>query len=176
MKSSLFLILLLFFAITCTTNGQYSKDKKVTVKQNTIGSTALFDKNGKYLGNINKNQYDPNSISNPYGHYGSPYSSESINNPYGTYGNPYSSQSVNNPYGSSESPQIYDREGNYLGRVNKNIYDSESISNPYGVYGSPYSSQSINNPYGKYGNPYSTNSATNPFGTGSIFKINPKKK
>lgn len=53
---------------------------------------------GKYLGNVNANQYDPNSVSNPYGRYGSRYSPDSINNPYGQYGSPYSPNSVNNPY------------------------------------------------------------------------------
>jgi hypothetical protein len=38
--------------------------------------------NGRYRGNLNNNKFDPNSISNPYGRYGSPYSSESINNPF----------------------------------------------------------------------------------------------
>ena len=40
----------------------------------------------------------PNSISNPYGQYGNPYSPDSIKNPYGA-GNPYSTSSPYNPYG-----------------------------------------------------------------------------
>lgn len=58
----------------------------------------IVSPDGKYLGNANSNPYDPNSISNPYGRYGSPYSPDSINNPYGRYGSPYSPNSVNNPY------------------------------------------------------------------------------
>lgn len=61
-------------------------------------SPQIYSSDGKYLGNLNNNPYDPNSVSNPYGKYGSPYSSDSINNPYGKYGNPYSSDGVNNPY------------------------------------------------------------------------------
>lgn len=38
---------------------------------------------GKFLGNLSNNKYDPNSVSNPYGQYGSKYSADSINNPYG---------------------------------------------------------------------------------------------
>lgn len=38
--------------------------------------------NGKYMGNLNDNRYDDNSVSNPYGRYGNPYSQDSINNPY----------------------------------------------------------------------------------------------
>lgn len=58
----------------------------------------LYSNDGAYLGNFNSNQYDPDSVSNPYGRYGNPYSPDSINNPYGRYGNPYSPESVTNPY------------------------------------------------------------------------------
>ena len=60
---------------------------------------------GTYLGKLNDNPYDPDSVSNPYGRYGSPYSADSINNPYGKYGSPYSNESVNNPY-ATKSPVI----------------------------------------------------------------------
>jgi len=43
-----------------------------------------YDSRGNFRGNANPNQYDPNSIANPSGRYGSPYSSGSIGNPYGT--------------------------------------------------------------------------------------------
>jgi hypothetical protein len=62
--------------------------------------------NGQYLGNLSANQYDPNSVSNPYGQYGSQYGANSINNPYGRYGSPYSSQSPNNPY-ATQTPRVY---------------------------------------------------------------------
>jgi hypothetical protein len=65
----------------------------------------LYARDGTYLGNVTNNPYDPNSISNPYGKYGSQYSPDSINNPYGVYGSPYSSQSPNN---------IYYREGGLM--------------------------------------------------------------
>jgi hypothetical protein len=66
--------------------------------------------NGRYLGNVNSNPYDPNSISNPYGRYGSQYSPDSINNPYGQYGSPYSPNSVNNPYAvPSMTPVLIER-------------------------------------------------------------------
>jgi len=61
-------------------------------------SPRIYAPNGQYLGNLNSNQYDPNSVSNPYGQYGSRYSPNSINNPYGQYGSPYSPNSVRNPY------------------------------------------------------------------------------
>lgn len=109
----------------------------------------------RYIGNLNTNRYESNSINNPYGSYGSKYSSDSVNNRYGTYGSPYSSKSATNPY-ASDAPKLYDQNGNYRGKLSSNRYDPESVSNPYGRYGSRYSSDSINNPYGA-GNPYSSN-------------------
>ncbi len=71
-------------------------------------SPYLVSPEGKYLGDLNSNKYDPNSVSNPYGQYGSKYSPDSINNPYGTYGSKYSNQSPNNPY-ATQAPRIYGR-------------------------------------------------------------------
>lgn len=63
-------------------------------------SPYLVSPDGQYLGSYNSNRYDPNSVANPYGQYGSRYSSNSINNPYGQYGSRYSDTSPNNPYAS----------------------------------------------------------------------------
>ena len=62
-------------------------------------SPQIYAPNGQFLGNLNNNRYDPNSVANPYGQYGSRYSPDSINNPYGQYGSRYSPNSVRNPYG-----------------------------------------------------------------------------
>ena len=58
-------------------------------------SPKIYANDGTYLGNLNQNRYDPNSVSNPYGPHGSRYSPDSINNRYGEYGSPYSPQSPN---------------------------------------------------------------------------------
>lgn len=63
------------------------------------------DGQGKYLGRLSANPYDKDSISNPYGKYGSQYSQDSVNNPYGKYGSPYSPYSANNPY-ATKAPVI----------------------------------------------------------------------
>ena len=52
-------------------------------------SPHLVGPDGRYLGNLNGNPYDPNSVANPFGRYGSEFSPDSVNNPYGLYGNPY---------------------------------------------------------------------------------------
>jgi len=53
-------------------------------------SPHIVAPDGRYLGNLNSNRFDPDSVSNPYGRFGSKYSPDSINNPYGRYGNPFS--------------------------------------------------------------------------------------
>lgn len=71
----------------------------------TAQNSILVSPDGTFLGNLNNNQYDPNSVSNPYGRYGSQYSPDSINNPYGQYGSQYSNKSPNNPY-ATQAPMI----------------------------------------------------------------------
>lgn len=125
-----------------------------------LGGPALAQ---NYVGDLSSNPYDPDSISNPYG-AGSPYDPNSIFNPYGPYGSPYSPKSWTNPY-ATDTPLLFDRQGNYRGKLSTNPYDPDSISNPFGRYGSPFSPDSINNPFGA-GNPYAPDSPTNPFGQG----------
>lgn len=77
------------------------------------GSPVIVAPDGTYLGNLNNNRYDPNSVSNPYGPYGSPYAPNSINNPYGVYGSPYSPSSPNNPYSTGPVP-LFGAQGGYF--------------------------------------------------------------
>ena len=53
---------------------------------------------------------------------------------------------MRNPY--SRGPALYNEDGNFRGRLNKDRYDPDSVSNPYGRYGSKYSPDSINNRFG----------------------------
>jgi hypothetical protein len=114
----------------------------------------LYAEDGTYLGKVNNNPNDPESISNPYGKYGSKDSPTSINNENGIYGSKISLQSVNNPY-TSHAPNMYGTgygtNPMYLGKKSANPYDSRSSSNLYGEYGNQYSPKSINNPYSMWG-------------------------
>ena len=71
---------------------------------------------GEYLGNTSSNKYDPDSINNPYGKFGSKYSNESSNNPYAT-----------------NAPQLYGQDGSDRGNLSANRYDTDSIENPYSL-------------------------------------------
>jgi hypothetical protein len=77
----------------------------------TTDGGRIYAQDGRYLGRLNANPYDPESVANPYGQYGSPYSSNSINNPYGQYGSPYSANSARNPYTSTPPVVIYQQPG-----------------------------------------------------------------
>lgn len=70
--------------------------------------SIIVSPDGTYLGELNSNRYAPDSVSNPYGRYGSQYSPDSINNPYGKYGSRYSPDSPNNPY-ATNPPLIINR-------------------------------------------------------------------
>jgi len=117
----------------------------------------------EYLGNLSANEFDTNSTANPFG-AGSPYSPNSVTNEFGVYGSPFGNQSATNPF-ATDAPKLYDQQGHYHGKLSANPYDPDSTSNPYGRYGSPFSPDSIKNPYGA-GNPYSPSSPTNPYGHG----------
>ena len=77
-----------------------------------------------YLGCLNCDSYDSNSIWNEYGTYGNSYNSKSIWNEYGTYGNEYNSNSPWNEY-SNDSPVVVDKDGNFYGYFTLNEYRSK---------------------------------------------------
>lgn len=138
-----------------------------TVIAGIKGGSSVLDRGSStsdgcytYLGKLSTNRYDPDSISNPYGKYGSRYGNNLVN-PYSDYGSRYSPRSWNNPY-ATDAPRIYAQDGTYLGKLSTNRYDPESISNPYGPYGSRYGNNLVN-PYSPYGSRYSPQSWTNPY-------------
>jgi hypothetical protein len=55
--------------------------------RDSSNSPKIYSPQGEYLGNLNGNEFDPNSVANPFGRYGSEFSYDSVNNPYGPNGN-----------------------------------------------------------------------------------------
>lgn len=135
--------------------------KYLTIFIMLIASSVSFAHD--YLGQYGVNSYLPNSTSNQYGS-GSQYDPRSVSNPYGTYGSEYSNESANNEF-AIEAPELYDREGNYRGKLSENRYDPESVSNTFGRFGSQFSAESINNEFGA-GNKFDPDSPNNQFGYG----------
>ena len=112
----------------------------------TIFLTTVAAHAEVYLGNLNTNQYDPNSVSNPYGQYGNQFSQYSIHNKFGRYGSPFSDYSAANQF-ATHPPKLYDQNETYLGKLSINTFDPESVSNPYGTYGNKCSLNSAWNQY-----------------------------
>jgi len=77
-----------------------------------------------YLGCLNCDDYDSNSIWNEYGDYGNDYSSESIWNEYSDYGNEYSDYCPWNEY-ALYPPVVVDKKGNFYGYLTINKYNSK---------------------------------------------------
>lgn len=117
----------------------------------------------QYLGNLSSNEFDPDSIANPFG-AGNPFTPNSLTKEFSRFGSPFSNQSASNPY-ATDAPLLYDQQGNYRGKLSTNQYDPDSTSNPFGRYGSPFSPDSLNNPFGA-GNSYRLDSPNNPYGQG----------
>lgn len=87
----------------------------------SLNSLVIIASDGTFLGSLNENKYDSNSIYNEYGKYGSPYNTTSIFNQYGLYGSDYSDKSPFNPY-TNNAPGLYDRQGNFYGTLSVNRY------------------------------------------------------
>jgi hypothetical protein len=76
-----------------------------------------------FLGCLNCNRYDANSVCNRYGDYGSKYATDSVWNRYGDFGSKYSDSSPWNRYTGS-APVIVDQSGNFYGHLSANKYHS----------------------------------------------------
>ncbi len=57
---------------------------------------SVFAPNGQFLGIINDNPFDPDSLCNPFGNYGNKFSSTSIWNQFSNYGNSFATYSAFN--------------------------------------------------------------------------------
>lgn len=128
------------------TNQNKSKKAKQVISPTSQNAPTIFDSQGKSLGKLSSDKYDPESVANPYG-AGSKYKADGVNNPYGKHGGQFGSESVANPY-ATNAPEVVDSQGVSLGKLSANKYDPDSIGNPYGA-GSPYKADAINNPYSK---------------------------
>jgi hypothetical protein len=88
----------------------------------------LVANDGNYLGKLCLNRFDPDSIVNPYGDYGSKFSTSSIWNKFSTYGSRFSSLSPFNVF-TSTPPEIYLR-GKKIGFLTKNKFLGPKIVDP----------------------------------------------
>ena len=101
--------------------------------------SAVVGADGTYLGRYSRDRFAPDSVSNPYGRYGSRYSPDSIRNPYGRFGSPYSPESATNPY-ASDPPVLVDP---YRGRLSANPYVLDSVAIPVGPFWSRWKDRGL---------------------------------
>jgi len=118
------------FIATLETNPELLLQGKATTSGPNLsyrtGQAYLEANDGTFLGKLNPNEYDSESIFNEYGNFGSEYSPTSIFNQYGSYGGEYSSLSPFNEY-SSTPPKIV-VNGQFIAYLTVNEYLSPRIS------------------------------------------------
>lgn len=91
----------------------------------------VFSNDGHtFLGKLDSNKYDADSVCNKYGDYGRKYSATSIWNEYGTYGSKYSTESAFNQY--TNTPPVIISNGKFIGYLTVNHLMNNAIS-PYGI-------------------------------------------
>ena len=96
-----------------------------TTELRDLEGTTLVAGDGEFLGNVNFNHYDGNSIVNQFGPYGSRYSGTSIFNQYGRYGGPYGECSPFNQY--SQRPPRFFKGSQPIGFLTVNEYLSPRV-------------------------------------------------
>lgn len=102
--------------------------------KNTSGRRGcyLLAQDNQFLGYINTDIYDNESILNKYGPYGSEYSPTSIFNSYSQYGSEYGTYSINNPY-SSSPPKLF-VNSRFYSYVTDNQFVSPGMSSKVFLY------------------------------------------
>ncbi len=117
-KAIVFALIMGVIALSCFL---YSGDDYLFFKEKSQYEPLLiYDSfSGKYLGCLNCSHFDPNSIYNPFGKYGSEYSPDSIWNTFGAYGSEFSLSSPWDPF-SFDPPVIKNSFGIKIGYLSSN--------------------------------------------------------
>lgn len=95
------------------------------VSLNALIDSKLFGGDDTFLGNVNKNPYDIDSLSNQFGQYGNSFSSLSIFNDFAQFGNPYSHLSPLNEF--SRTPPRFVKNGQILAYLTVNQFINPRI-------------------------------------------------
>jgi len=77
-----------------------------------------------YLGCLNCPETAQDSLFNEFGTHGNKFNPSSLRNSYGQFGSPYALYSACNPY-SIDPPVIVDQNGNFYGRLTMNQYHAQ---------------------------------------------------
>jgi len=91
----------------------------------------LIGADGRYLGKLTLNKFDPESIFNEFGDYGSKFSPTSIWNEFGDYGSKFSPKSAFNEFATD--PPLIVADGKVIGRLSTNKLIPGAVS-PYELH------------------------------------------
>lgn len=105
---------------TTNHNNPYSEfrspyDPGSVFNNETKYGARTYDSLGNFQGVLGQHVDEPNSIINPYGHYGNVYNNDNVRNPY-------NGQNANNPYSASRSP--YDPTSVFNKNKYQKLYDN----------------------------------------------------
>ncbi|MBU1693972.1 MAG: hypothetical protein KKC51_08405 [Verrucomicrobia bacterium] len=89
------------------------------------GESFIVAGDETFLGKLNPNADDNESIFNQYGPYGSKYSQTCIFNPYSPYGGQYSALSPFNQY-ATNPPRVF-LKGQFVGYLTVNQYKTPKL-------------------------------------------------
>lgn len=89
----------------------------------------LVGSDGTYLGKLTTNEYDPDSVFNEYGDYGSEYSDTSIWNEFCPYGSDFSNKSAFSDFATK--PPIIVHNGEAIGYLTKNDFKQNALDPKY---------------------------------------------
>ncbi len=99
--------------------------KSETEAKQVRGESFIVAGDGTFLGKLNPNVYDNESIFNEYGPYGSRYSQTCIFNPYSPYGGQYSTLSPFNE-NAANPPKVF-LNGEFAAFLTVNQYKTPRV-------------------------------------------------
>jgi hypothetical protein len=101
-----------------------STAKKTVTLDELLGST-LMAYNGAFLGNVNKDRYAHDSLSNRWSVYSNKYNMRSVFSQLGVYGNPYSTLSSRNQF--ARTPPRFLKDGAVVAHLTANVSISPRV-------------------------------------------------
>jgi hypothetical protein len=95
MKTYVMFVLLVIASTLCQGQERYPlspgwnhlfKPYEIYTESYSPNPPKIYSRGGRYLGELSKNRYAPDSVSNPHGNFGSRHSYNGVNNPNTMYG------------------------------------------------------------------------------------------
>jgi hypothetical protein len=85
-----------------------------------LDGADLVAADGKFLGRVNRNRFDQNSLTNQFGDYGNQFQPNTIFNQFGPYGSLFSMLSPFNKF--TQTPPHFERNGRFIAYLTVNQF------------------------------------------------------